>query len=59
MRNLVEYPIKKQEILDYLIQLRIKEIMDNSDKIGNMNAVIVQETIRFIEKYYRKAYDDC
>jgi hypothetical protein len=50
MRNLVEFPITKEEIIGLL--RRLQEDFQAEEKIGDMRALLLERTIKIIEKEF-------
>jgi hypothetical protein len=60
MRNILEYPITKEEIVETLQQIKEAYVMGilHNGYYGNMTPMILDETIKCIEENYGKREED-
>ena len=49
MRNILQFPVTKEEVLAYLVDLREKECKDIAP--GNMAVTLLNTVIKVIEKH--------
>lgn len=50
MRNLLEYPVTKEEIISFLQSIS-NDLMKNDLSCGDMRMVLIDEAIKIIENY--------
>ena len=53
MRNLIEYPITKQELINYLDDRYFVEVFKNINNCGSIEPSIVKKIIEIVEHAYR------